>query len=105
MKRQYNLLLHPAFIISLFLLLLNDISLKYQFANTFTGKLSDFSGLFVFTLFWIALFPANKKSIAFITAILFIWWKSPLSASFIYWWNETMFFSVSRIIDYSDLLA
>jgi hypothetical protein len=105
MKRQYNLLLHPAFIISLFLLLLNDISLKYQFANTFTGKLSDFSGLFVFTLFWIALFPANKKSIAFITAIVFIWWKSPLSASFIIWWNETMFFSISRTIDYSDLLA
>lgn len=105
MKRQYNLLLHPAFIISLFLLLLNDISLKHQFANTFTGKLSDFSGLFVFTLFWIAPFPANKKSIGFITAILFIWWKSPLSASFIYWWNETMFFSISRVIDYTDLLA
>lgn len=105
MKRQYNLLLHPAFIISLFLLLLNDISLKYQFANAFTGKLSDFAGLFVFTLFWMALFPANKNSIVLITTLLFTWWKSPLSATFIYYWNETMFFSISRVIDPSDLLA
>ncbi|MET0463591.1 MAG: hypothetical protein ABW007_10570 [Chitinophagaceae bacterium] len=105
MKRQFNLLLHPAFIFSLFLLLLNDISLKYQFANTFTGKLSDFTGLFVFALFWMAFFPSNKKSITLIIAILFTWWKSPLSTTFIDWWNREIFFSVSRVIDYSDLFA
>ncbi|MCG2616136.1 hypothetical protein LZZ85_17700 [Terrimonas sp. NA20] len=105
MKRQYNLLLHPAFIISLFLLLLNDISLKYQFANAFTGKLSDFTGLFVFSLFCLTFLPLYKKSIALMAAILFAWWKSPLSTFFIEWWNGLPFISITRVIDYSDLLA
>jgi hypothetical protein len=105
MTRQYNLLLHPAFIISLFLLLLNDISLKYHFANAFTGKLSDFSGLLVFALFWMVFFPSNKKSIALITAVLFTWWKSPLSTSFIEWCNGLSLLTITRVVDYSDLLA
>lgn len=105
MRRQYHLLLHPAFLASLFLLLLNDISLKYQFHNALTGKLSDFCGLFAFALFWMALFPSYKKTIAASIAIFFCWWKSPLSTPLINSWSETMPFSIARVIDYWDLTA
>ena len=105
MKRQYNLLLHPAFLVSLFLLLLNDISLKYEFHNSITGKLSDFCGLFAFVIFWLALIPGRKKSVIISIALFFTWWKSPLSTPFIQGWNETMPFSIARVIDYGDLFA
>ncbi|MGN6294195.1 MAG: hypothetical protein ACTHMV_15720 [Chitinophagaceae bacterium] len=103
--RRYNLLLHPLFLLSLFLLLLNDISLKYEFHNSFTGKLSDFTGLFVFTLFWMAVFPKHKWQITLATALIFIWWKSPFSSSFIQSWNEVMPVPLARVIDYWDLTA
>ncbi|PZR24321.1 MAG: hypothetical protein DI535_22215 [Citrobacter freundii] len=105
MKRQYNLLLHPAFLISLFLLLLNDISLKYEFHNAFTGKLSDFCGLFALGIFWLAVLPNRKKTVLISIAIFFIWWKSPLSTTFITAWNEMMPFRIARVIDYWDLTA
>jgi hypothetical protein len=105
MKRQYNLLLHPAFLISLFLLLLNDISLKYEFHNALTGKLSDLCGLFAFGIFWMAIFPNQKKTILISIAIFFIWWKSSLSTSFIATWNDVIPVSIARVVDYWDLIA
>lgn len=104
-RRQFNLLLHPLFLVSLFLLLLNDISLKYEFHNGFTGKLSDLAGLFVFTLFWMAIFPNRKRQVAVITGITFTWWKSSLSSSFIQSWNEVMPLPIARVVDYWDLTA
>jgi len=71
MKRNLDVLVSPAFLLGLFLLLLNDYFLKAVFHNWFTGKLSDFAGLFIFPLFWTALFPRYKKSIYYITAFLF----------------------------------
>ncbi len=103
--RRHNLLLHPLFLLSLFLLLLNDISLKYEFHNGFTGKLSDFTGLFVFTLFWMAIFPRHKWQVTLATALIFTWWKSPLSSPFIHSWNEIMPVPITRVIDYWDLTA
>jgi hypothetical protein len=100
-----NLLLHPLFLFSLFLLLLNDISLKYEFHNGFTGKLSDFAGLFVFAVFWLAILPRFRWQVVIITALLFIWWKSSLSSSFIQAWNEMMPVPVTRVVDYWDLTA
>lgn len=105
MKRQYNLLLHPAFLLSLFLLLLNDISFKYEFHNSLTGKLSDFCGVFVFCIFWLAVFPNRKKIILITIAVLFSWWKSSFSTNFIEIWNEIMPFRIARVIDYWDLTA
>jgi len=87
------------------LLLLNDLFLKQQFHNIFTGKLSDFSGLFVFALFFIALLPEYKKTIIFITAFLFILWKSPVSEGFIQWWNCLSPLTINRTVDFSDLIA
>lgn len=104
-RRQYNLLLHPLFPLSLFLLMLNDISLKYEFHNGFTGKLSDFAGLFVFALFWMAIFSNRKWLVVIITGMIFTWWKSPLSSSFIQSWNEVMPVSIARVVDYWDLTA
>lgn len=105
MKRHHNLLLHPAFIASLFILLLNDITLKYEFHNAITGKLSDFCGLFVFSLFWMVLFPRHRKTVAVVTAIVFCWWKSSYSSTFIEAWNAYMPFDITRVVDYSDLSA
>ena len=93
------------FILSLFVLLLNDFLLKNAFSNTLTGKLSDFCGLYAFAFFFSQIFPANKKlAIHIITAVIFILWKSPLSDSFISVFS-TYVFTIDRVVDYSDLWA
>lgn len=76
---QLHILQSKAFIVSLILVLLNDFILKYNFPCWLTGKLSDFAGLFVFAVFWMAFFPKKRNVIVWTTAILFTWWKSPLS--------------------------
>jgi hypothetical protein len=100
-----GLLLHPAFIISLFLLLVNDFFLKAAFHNWFTGKLSDFSGLITFTIFCFALLPYNRKLILLAIALTFIYWKSSFSNSFIFFLNTSCGTPVARVVDYTDLLA
>jgi hypothetical protein len=99
-----DILKSPPFLIALFLLLLNDFVLKAVFHNWLTGKLSDFAGLFVFVLFWSALFPRYKKQIFFATALSFVIWKSPLSMPFIEFWSNN-FYKIDRVVDYSDLIA
>lgn len=100
-----QILLSPLFLCGLLLLLLNDFYLKAQFGNFLTGKLSDFAGLFVFPLFWSAVFPRRKTFILVSTAAFFVFWKSPLSQAFIDFWNGLEIFRVGRTIDYSDLTA
>ena len=104
-SKPYYIFLHPFFLISLFLLLLNDISLKYEFNNGLTGKLSDFTGLFVFALFLIAFVPKFKIHVLIGCGLFFIWWKSVLSSSFINAWNDSMPIPIERVVDYSDLSA
>lgn len=104
-KMQLQLLQSKAFVYSLVLVLLNDFILKYNFPCWLTGKLSDFAGLFVFAVFWMAFFPKRKNMIVMATAILFTWWKSPLSQPLIELWKEVIFYSIDRVIDYSDLTA
>src|SRR5258706_11127819 len=104
-NRKYSLLLHPLFLISILLLLLNDIYLKYAFHNWVTGKLSDFAGLFAFTIFLLVFFPGYKKPVIIFCGLFFIWWKSPFSQSFINDINSFSPFPVARVIDYSDLIA
>jgi hypothetical protein len=93
------------FVFGLVLLLLNDFILKEAFGNWFTGKLSDFTGLFIFQLFWISFFPKYKKPILFSVCVLFIFWKSSLSGGFIHLWNNSAPFLINRTIDYTDLIA
>lgn len=88
MKRDTSIFQMPIFIISLTLLLLNDFWWKQTFHNFLTGKISDFAGLVVFPLFFTAFLPQFKKSIFLATALLFIFWKSEISESFVLFLNQ-----------------
>ena len=94
----------PPFLISLFLLLLNDFYLKAAFHNAFTGKLSDFCGLFIFPIFWSVLFPNRKQTVYISTALFFIYWKSSYSDPFLYLFSEYLF-AIQRTVDLTDLFA
>ena len=65
MKNNLKILTSYWFMTGLILLLLNDFIFKEMYGNWLTGKLSDFTGLFIFPLFWTALFPKNKNKILF----------------------------------------
>lgn len=93
------------FIIALVILLLNDFILKDLYGNWLTGKLSDFAGLFVFSLFFIAVFPKYRQVVLYTTGILFIFWKSPFSQPIINFWNSLSIFNIQRVADYTDLVA
>nr|WP_315150011.1 hypothetical protein [uncultured Flavobacterium sp.] len=93
------------FILALTILLLNDFFFKNYYGNWLTGKLSDFAGLFVFPLFWTILFPKLKDKIYFITAILFIYWKSIYSEPLLHIINQYSIINLNRVVDLTDLLA
>ncbi|MGX7666753.1 hypothetical protein [Flavobacterium pedocola] len=105
MKRNLKIFTTLWFIIALTVLLLNDLVLKGIFGNFITGKLSDFAGLFIFSLFWTALFPTHKNKIFTLTGLLFIFWKSPFSQELINLWNSLGLLNVNRTVDYFDLIA
>ncbi|MFK7969064.1 MAG: hypothetical protein AB8F95_01795 [Bacteroidia bacterium] len=105
MKKPFTILSSPAFIIGLLLLLLNDFYLKTAVGNVLTGKLSDFAGMFIFPLFWYALFPKQKRLIFMVSGLFFIWWKSPFSQGLIDAWNGFGIYQIGRIVDASDLIA
>lgn len=96
-------LLSPLFIFCLLLLILNDFFLKAAFHNAFTGKLSDFCGLFIFPIFWSAIFPKRKLSVFILSGIFFVYWKSEYASGFIELLNPI--FSIQRTIDHTDLIA
>ncbi|HET9137257.1 MAG TPA: hypothetical protein VFO76_11510 [Candidatus Kapabacteria bacterium] len=101
---EISILTSPLFLGSLLLLFGNDFLFKPYFHNWITGKLSDFSGLIVFSLFWIAFFPRWKKGIVLLCGLAFTLWKLPISTGFITLWNS-YFFAISRVIDSTDLIA
>lgn len=99
-----SILLHPLFIFSLVLLLANDFYWKQQYHNWLTGKLSDFAGMIVLPVFLLVVFPTLSKTRLFLFCLaFFLWWKSPLSQSFIDLLNDVL--PVERVVDYSDWLA
>ncbi len=98
-------LLAPLFILALVLLLLNDFVLKAYFGNALTGKLSDFSGLFLFPFFISIFIPSRRIAVYISTAILFALWKSSLSQPLIDLINAFQIVRIGRTIDYSDLFA
>ncbi len=103
--KNKSLILNPYFIVGLILLLLNDFIFKQALGNALTGKLSDFAGLFIFPLFVAFLLPKLKRSIAFITGIAFILWKTPLADPFIHFINQWFIFDIHRVVDYTDYIA
>ncbi|MDX1653148.1 MAG: hypothetical protein R3277_11685 [Brumimicrobium sp.] len=104
-NRGTEFLTNKWFLAGLFLLIINDWILKEQFHNWFTGKLSDFAGLFVFPLFWTALMPRYKNKIFVITALTFIYWKTPWSQAIIDLWNSWGIYSIYRVTDYTDYIS
>ena len=105
MLRNFRILTSFWFLLGLVILLLNDLVLKGVFNNWLTGKLSDFAGLLVFPLFWVAIFSNHTRKIHIITGLLFIYWKSPMSQVLITTWNNIGLFPIARVVDYSDLMA
>lgn len=101
MKKQF--ILNPIFIISLFVLLLNDFVLKAQFGNFFTSKLSDLVGIIVFALFLSVFFSKQKILVYGFVVLFFAFWKSPLSNSTIEFINQFSSLNYVRVIDYTDL--
>ena len=104
-ERRLDLLVTPAFVGVLVVLLLNDLVLKARYGNWLTGKLSDVAGLFVFALFLTAFLPTRRVAIHLGTALLFLWWKSPLSTSVLDAWNATGVWPLERVVDYTDWMA
>jgi len=102
--REANKIGHPIFIICVLTLILNDWYFKTTFHNNLTGKLSDFAGLFAFSYLLGTLFPKGFIKIHIWTALLFIFWKSELSQSFINLINE-FGIPINRTIDFTDNIA
>ena len=101
---QSNKILHPLFLLCLALLLCNDFWMKEQFSNVITGKLSDFTGLFIFPFFWSAFLPKYTRGIHITTVLIFMWFKSSLSTPVLSWLNGVGL-SIGRVVDYTDYVA
>lgn len=103
MERKYKLA-HPVFIFAVIILIVNDFYLKHTFHNAFTGKLSDFVGLFAFPFFWSIVLPGKTRWIHLLTVVLFLFWKTVWSQPLIDFIN-LFGFHTSRTVDYSDYIA
>jgi len=95
---------NPTFIVALILLVLNDWYLKQTYSNGFTGKLSDFAGLFAFPFLLSALLPRHAVKLYFFSAVLFIVWKLPVIQPLLDALNY-MGMPVHRVVDYTDYIA
>ncbi len=104
MQRDLKHLVSFPFLLCLGLLIINDLWLKDLYHNVLTGKLSDFCGLFIFLIFWTVLFPKRQSLIFFLSALLFVFWKSQYSQSFITIFSDN-FYPITRVIDITDLYA
>lgn len=73
-----SLLLHPASLLALGLLVLNDHWLKSRFGNVLTGKLSDIAGVFFFPLLLVSLLEIARWARG---RIPWAWRRQELSAA------------------------
>lgn len=101
----WGLILSPVFLGCLTVLLVNDLVLKDLWGGAVTGKLSDFAGLVVFALFFSALWPRGRSWVHLATAVLFVLYKSPLSQPLIDGFNGLGVMTISRVVDWTDLMA
>lgn len=104
-QRNPKLLLNGAFISALLVLLLNDHLWKWTHTNSFTGKLSDVSGLVLLPLLLTYLFPRLRVNSIWISALLFTLWKTPLVTPLIESYNRWALIPISRVVDYTDYWA
>jgi hypothetical protein len=102
--RKYYLL-NYVFLAGILILFLNDHFFKWEFSNWVTGKLSDFIGILIFPMFLTYLLPRRKVAVLIFTGLFFIFWKSPYSQSLINNYNDIALIKITRVVDYSDLIA
>lgn len=100
-KRKH---LRGIFIISVIILIVNDLFLKGYYSNFLTGKLSDISGLFAFPYFLSLLFPNKVKSNYIATALVFSIWKSELIQPILNYF-QSIGIGLNRTIDYTDVIT
>jgi hypothetical protein len=93
------------FLFALGLLLLNDFYLKSMYGNALTGKHSDFTGLFVFAIFLVSIFPKKAKISLSFYCIVFHILEVAYSRSFVSLWNSMDVFRIHRVEDYTDIYA
>jgi hypothetical protein len=99
-----TLLRNPQFLTGLLVLLLNDLVLKPSLHNWFTGKLSDFAGLYIFPVFLCHFFPAYRRHIYWLVAVLFAFWKSSMSDGLV-GFLHSIHVPFDRVTDLTDLVA
>jgi hypothetical protein len=87
------------------MLLLNDLYLKAAYRNWITGKLSDFSGVFMVSMLVFAFLVNFRWVVGLLIACLFALWKSPLAEPAIKFIQSQGVFHFGRVVDYSDLVA
>lgn len=105
MIRDRKLVLNYIFLGCLIILVLNDHCFKQQYSNWLTGKLSDLVGLIILPLLLTYLIPQLKTKSIWISALFFIFWKSPFSQSLIDFYNQFSIIKITRVVDYLDLIA
>lgn len=100
-----SILISWPFLLSLVVLVANDLYLKSALPGWLTGKLSDVAGIYLIALLITAAAPKRKYAGATILALGFLYWKSPVSQWFIDNINSVFVTQIGRVVDYSDLLA
>jgi hypothetical protein len=104
-KSRLHQLLDPVFVAALLVLLLNDHVWKAMYHNFWTGKLSDFAGLYAFAWVGMSLLPGKRTAVAWLTGLAFLFWKSPLSEPLLAGWNAADLLPLQRVVDYGDWVA
>lgn len=104
MVRNPNLLRSKLFLLGLVVLVLNDHYFKLAYPNWFTGKVSDFVGLFILPIFLTSLSDKSIKLNCLLAAVMFIIWKSPVVEPLITA-GKSIDFPFHRTVDYTDLIA
>lgn len=102
-ERNRNLILNYIFILCVIILFFNDHFFKHTFANWLTGKLSDMAGIIILPLILTYVFPKIKTHSVWISALLFLFWKSSYSESIIRFYNRFALIPITRVVDYSDV--
>jgi hypothetical protein len=100
-----RIFLSAPFLIALFVLLLNDHVLKAAYGNTLTGKLSDFAGILLVSLWVFDWKPRHIHVTAWLIALAFTIWKSALVTPLIALFNQWSPYTIGRVIDVTDLWA
>jgi hypothetical protein len=91
--------------LSVALLILNDHFFKEAYPNWLTGKLSDFSGIFLIILVLRSVGPDHARKITTAVIVLFAFWKSTYSQPLIDSINIYSDIKIGRVVDLTDLMA